>query len=62
MKKKSYVNFPYLTKAECPQNLAAIKPSMGVSCDFSCHEGRLPILISIKKPDKPSMLSYTVLK
>lgn len=27
MKKKSYLNFPYLIKAECPENTAPINPT-----------------------------------
>ena len=57
-RKKSYLNFPYLTKTESPENTAAINPLQGVFCEFHCHRSRLPIFICIKKPNSTFHPSY----
>lgn len=51
--KKSYLNSPYLTKAESPESTATINPSSKrASCEFSCHGDKQPILSVPKKPNK----------
>lgn len=53
MKKKSYLNFPYLTKAEPLENRAAINPPLKeFPVNSDARKTDCPFSLASKKPDR----------